>query len=1020
MKHTNFKLNWRASLTCIAFLAIGLFANAQKSTITGIVKDAETGEPILGANILEKGTTNGTITNFDGQFTLTVSPNATLVVKYVGYIAIEMAVGSKTNLIIQMKENAIAISEVMVIGYGTVKKNDATGSVTAIKPDKMNKGLTTNAQDMMMGKIAGVSVISKGGAPGESANIRIRGGASLNASNDPLIVVDGLALDNKGVGGSPNPLSAINPNDIESFTVLKDASATAIYGSRASNGVIIITTKKGEKGAKPRISYDTNLSLSTLRNKYEVMNADQFRTLVDTLYKDKPEILSRMGSAKTDWQSHIYQNAISHDHNINVMGGLKNMPYRGSFGYTNQNGIIKTSNYERFTGSISLSPTFFDNHLNVNINAKGLASNSQYVDAGSVVGSASSYDPTQPVTSTDAIYQDNFSGYYQWTMKDKGIVYRNSLAGNNPVSILNQRSDKAKSKNFIGNVEVDYKVHFLPELRLHLNLGYDVAEGNQVLHVDSLSGSDTHHGRTGWEKKTKYNKLLSFYSQYAKEFKNQKFDVMGGYEYQEFFDDRYNAYQGLESNISTTLPDGTTHIGGYNYTADKEINLYRLLSFFGRANYSLKNKYLATASLRADATSHFANGKKWGLFPAAALAWRMSEEDFIKEIDVIDDLKLKIGYGATGQQDLGGRNDYYTPVYQVSLTGAGYPIGENNTYIQTYKPSPYNPLITWEKTTTYNGGIDFSLLKSRLSGSFDYYYRVTTDLINEIDAPGLQNFSNKVWSNIGSLNNMGVELSLLGRIIETKDLKWELNYNVSHNRNKITELTIQNGKNAIIPVGGISAGTGNNVQAYTVGQPANIFYVYQQVFDANNKPIEGEYVDRSGPDGIPDGIINDDDRYFHKKPTADLLMGLASKLTYKNFDFSFTLRASIGNYMYNDVDARSAQIGVTSIYSSSGDGFLSNKPISVYETNFTKNATNYYLSDYYIQNASFVRCDNISFGYSFNNLFRVLKTGRIYATVQNPFVITKYKGLDPEVFDGIDRNIYPRPTISMIGLSLNF
>lgn len=999
---------------------ISVLLNAQQISVTGVVKDATTGDPIIGANILEKGTTNGTITNFDGQFVLSVSSKSTLVVKYVGYTPVEIAVNGKTNLVIQMKEDAIAIGEVMVIGYGTVKKNDATGSVTAIKPDKMNKGLTTNAQDMMMGKIAGVSVISNGGAPGGSATIRIRGGASLNASNDPLIVVDGLALDNKGVGGAPNALSAINPNDIESFTVLKDASATAIYGSRASNGVIIITTKKGEKGTKPRVSYDANMSVSTARTKYEVLSADQFRTLVDTLYKDKPEILGKLGTSKTDWQSLIYQNAISHDHNVNIMGGLKNMPYRASFGYTNQDGIIKTSNFERYTGSLNLSPSFFDNHLKVNVNAKGLISNSQYVDAGSVVGSASSYDPTQPVTSTDAIYQDNFSGYFQWTMKDAGKVYRNSLAGNNPVSILNQRSDKAESKNFIGNVDVDYKVHFLPELRLHLNLGYDVAEGNQVLHVDSLSGSDTHHGRTGWEKKTKYNKLLSFYSQYAKEYDNQKFDVMGGYEYQEFFDDRFNEYQGLESDLSTTLPDGTTHIGGYNYIADKEINLYRLLSFFGRANYSLNDKYLVTASLRADATSHFANGQKWGLFPAAALAWKLSEEDFIKEIDVIDDLKVKLGYGATGQQDLGGRNDYYTPVYQVSLNGASYPVGDNNIYIQTYKPSPYNPLITWEKTTTYNAGVDFSLFRSRLSGAFDYYYRVTTDLINEIDAPGGQNFSNKVWSNIGSLNNMGVELSLIGRIIETKDLKWELNYNVSHNRNKITELTISNGKNAIIPVGGISAGTGNNVQAFTVGQPANIFYVYQQVYDANNKPIEGEYVDRSGPDGTPDGIINDDDRYFYKKPSADVLMGLASKLTYKDFDFSFTLRASIGNYMYNDVDARSAQIGETSIYSSSGDGFFSNKPVSVYETNFTKNATNYYLSDYYIQNASFVRCDNISLGYSFKNLFKVLKTGRIYATVQNPFVITKYKGLDPEVFDGIDRSIYPRPMISMIGLSLNF
>lgn len=1020
MKDTNIKLNARLLASVFAFIISCGMLWAQQVSVKGIVKDASTGEPILGANILEKGTTNGTITNFDGEFAFTASPNSTLVIKYVGYVTQEIAVSNQRNFVIQLKEDAIAIGEVVVIGYGSVKKNDATGSITAIKPDKMNKGLTTNAQDMMMGKIAGVNVVSSGGAPGGSATIRIRGGASLNASNDPLIVVDGLALDNKGVGGAPNALSAINPNDIESFTVLKDASATAIYGSRASNGVIIITTKKGEKGAKPRISYDANVSISTPRNKYNVMSADQFRTLADTLYKGKPDILSKLGTSNTDWQSHIYQNAISHDHNVNIMGGLKNMPYRASFGYTNQDGIIKTSNFERYTGSINVSPSFFDNHLKVNVNAKGLVSNSRYVDAGSVVGSAVSFDPTQSIRSSEPVYQDNFSGYFQWTMKENGKYYRNSLAGKNPVAEINQRADAANSKNFIGNIELDYKVHFLPDLRLHVNLGYDRAIGNQELHVDSLSGIDTHHGRRGWEKKTKYNKVLSAYGQYAKEIGKQNFDVMGGYEYQEFFDDRFNQYQGLESNLTTTLPNGSTNIGGYNFTADSEINLYRLISFFGRANYSLSSKYLATVSLRGDASSHFAKGHQWGLFPAAALAWRLSEENFIKDIRAIDDLKLKLGYGVTGQQDLRGYNDYYASVYQISLNGAGYPIGPNNTYIQTYKPSVYNPLITWEKTSTYNAGIDFSLLKSRLTGSFDYYYRYTTDLINEIDAAGGQNFSNKVISNIGSLENSGVELSLIGRIIETKNLKWELNYNISYNRNKITELTIVKGKNGIVSVGGISSGTGNNVQAHSVGHAANSFYVYEQVYDANNKPIEGEFVDRSGPDGTPDGVINDDDRYFHKKPSADFLMGLSSKLTYKDFDFSFTLRASLGNYMYNDVDARSAQIGETSLFSSSGDGFFSNKPVSVYETNFTQNAENYFLSDYYIQNASFLRCDNVSIGYSFKNLFKAIKNGRIYATVQNPFLLTSYKGLDPEVFDGIDRNIYPRPTISMIGISLNF
>ncbi len=1033
MKYTHFKLKLRSIVAILLMFLISSGVNAQKTSVSGIVKDAGNGEPILGANVFEKGTSNGTITNFDGQFTLSVASNATLVIKYVGYQAIEMPVAGKKNLVIQLKEDAIALGEVVAIGYGVVRKNDATGSITAIKPDKINKGLNTNAQDMITGKIAGVNVVSEGGAPGGNSKIRIRGGASLNASNDPLIVVDGLALDNKGIGGAPNGLGGINPNDIESFTVLKDASATAIYGSRASNGVIIITTKRGEKGTKPRISYDANVSVSTIQKKYEVMNATQFRTLVDTLYKGKPEILTKLGTEDTDWQSLIYQNAISHDHNINVMGGLKNMPYRGSFGYTNQDGIIKTSNFERFTGSFNLSPTFFQDHLKVNINAKGMIANSRYVDAGDVVGSAVGFDPTQPVTSTGSTYVDNFGGYYQWTMKDKGIIYRNSLAGKNPVAYLEQRQDKANSKDFIGNVEFDYKLHFFPDLRIHLNLGYEGMEGNQTLLIDSLSGSDTHHGRKGWEKKTKYNELLSFYTQYVKEIDKHRFDIMGGYEWQEFYDDKFNEYEGLETNLSTILPNGTTHIGGYNFIPDQQIFKFRLISFFGRANYVFNNKYLATVSFRADATSHFATGKKWGYFPAGALAWKLSEEDFMKDIDAISDFKFKLGFGSTGQQDLGDKNDYFTPVYQISQTGASYPIGDNNTYVQTYKPSAYNPIITWEKTTTYNAGIDYGFFKSLLTGSLDYYYRLTTDLINEVDAPGGQNFSNRIWSNIGSLSNSGIEFSINAKVFDNKNFKWEIGYNVTHNENKITELTIVNGKNGIIQVGGISSGIGNNIQAYTVGQPANVFYVYKQKYDANGKPIEaGALKDKNNPslgkyttldmfeDLTPNGIINDDDRHFYKKPTGDVTMGFTSKIIYKNIDLSFTLRASIGNYMYNDVDARSAQIGETSIYSSSGDGFLSNKPVSVYETNFTQNATNIYLSDYYIQNASFVRCDNISLGYSFKNLFKVISSGRIFATVQNPFVITGYKGLDPEVFDGIDRKVYPRPIISLLGVSLNF
>ena len=1013
MKYNHFKVKLRAFLAVFAMFVFGVTANAQQISVSGVVKDAANGEPILGASILEKGTTKGIITNLDGQFTISVPSNATLVVKYLGYLSVEVPVSGKKNLVIQLKENSIALGEVVAIGYGVVKKNDATGSITAIKPDKINKGLTTNAQDMITGKIAGVNVTSGGGTPGGGATIRIRGGSSLNATNDPLIVVDGLALDNKGVGGVANPLSMINPNDIESFTVLKDASATAIYGSRASNGVIIITTKKGEKGSKPHVSYDGNFSVSSIKKTFSVMNADQFRAFADTLYKGQTATLAKLGTSNTDWQSLIYQNALSHDHNINVTGGLKNMPYRFSLGYTNQNGIIKTSNFERFTGSFNLSPSLLDDHLKINIAAKGMLVGNRYADGG-VVGSAASMDPTQPVTSDNPIYINNFGGYYQPTTTTGGVIWANSLATKNPVATLNQKKDVSNARDFIGNAEFDYKVHFLPELRLHLNLGLETSDGMQTLYIDSLSGSDTHHGRQGWEKKTKYNESLTYYMQYSKEVDKHRFDIMAGYEWQEFYNDVNNAYEGLETNIVD--PNGTGHIGGYNYQPYTTRSKERLVSFLGRANYAFNDRYLATFSLREDGSSHFSPENRWSLFPAAALAWKANEESFLKDVREISELKVKLGYGVTGQQDLGGLNSYYIPIYSKSLTGATYPVGDNNTYVTTYRLDPINPKLRWEQTTTYNVGVDYSLFKSRVTGSVDYYYRVTKDLLNLVDVPSGSNNSYRVWSNIGSLRNSGVEFSINVKPVVTKDLTWELGYNFTYNQNKITELTVTNGKNSIINVGNVSSGTGNTIQAFSVGQPAYVFYPYQQKYDSiTHKPLEGQYVDRNG-----DGKINDDDRYFYKKPFADVTMGLTSKLLYKNFDFSFTLRTSLGNYMYNDVDARSAYVGSNGVFSSSGDGFFSNKPTSALETNFTKNATNYYLSDYYIQDASFLRCDNITIGYSFKKLFNVISNGRIYGTVQNPFIITSYKGMDPEVFQGLDKTIYPRPMITVLGLSLSF
>jgi len=1010
MKYTNFKLKLRACLAVLVLFVFAAAVNAQQTSISGIVKDAGNGEPILGANVLVKGTTNGTITNFNGEFTLSVPSDATLVIRFVGYLPVEIAVAGKKNIVVELKEDVVMLGEVVAIGYGTVKKNDVTGSVTAIKPDKMNRGLTTNAQDMMTGKIAGVSVISKSGAPGAGADIRIRGGSSLSASNDPLIVIDGLAMDNDGIKGVSNFLSTINPNDIESFTILKDASATAIYGSRASNGVIIINTKRGVKDSKPRISYDGNVSVSNVTKKLDVLTGDEFRAYVGTLYADQPDVLAKLGTANTDWQSQIYRTAISHDHNINITGGFKNLPYRVSAGYTNQEGVVKTSNFERYTGAISLNPSLFDDHLKINLNAKGMFVKNRYIDGG-VVGNASSMDPTQPVTSNEAVYQDEFGGYFQWYNTDvkDGVTTNsfNSLASRNPVALLNQRKETSDANDFIGSAEFDYKFHFLPELRAHLNLGMESSNGQQDLYVMKTAATDHPYGRSGWDKQDKTNKSLNYYMQYAKELGNHNFDLMAGYEWQHFARNGSHDWQGLEKNILNPL---TNELEGYNRDRIKTKTESYLVSFFGRVNYSYANKYLLTATLRQDGTSRFSSDNRWGLFPAAALAWKINEESFLKDKGTFSDLKLRVGYGVTGQQNI-NQGDYpYIPVYTINQSGAYYPIG--GEYLTTYRPDAYNSSLKWEETTTWNAGLDMGIMNNRITGSLDYYFRETKDLLNIVDVPAGTNFSNRVISNIGSLQNQGVEFAVNAKAISNKDCTWDINYNITYNNNKITKLTTGSSENYIVALGGIGSGTGNNVQAHSVGYPAKSYYVYEQVYDNAGKAIEGLFVDRNG-----DGVINDDDRYFYHNPAADIMMGISSKIVYKNFDLGISLRASFGNYVYNDVDAARANVGTSGVWSTSK--FFSNRPVSALNTNFV-GKTNYYFSDYYVQNASFLRCDNITMGYSFKNLFKVISSGRIYATVQNPFVITNYEGLDPEISEGIDNNIYPRPMVSMIGISLNF
>ena len=982
------------------FLSVGAFA--QQIAIKGLVKDI-TGEPVIGANVLVKGTTNGTITDFDGNFQLSANKGDIIVISFIGFTTQELP--ATTDLMnVVLRDDTEMLSEVVVIGYGVAKKNDLTGSVTAMKPDEMNKGLVTNAQDMMQGKIAGVNVTSASGTPGAGAQIRIRGGSSLNASNDPLIVIDGLAMDNSGVQGLSNPLSMVNPNDIETFTVLKDASATAIYGSRGSNGVIIITTKKGKSGSKPTVNYSGNVSVSTKKKTIEVMDANEFRQFVTNMYGEGSAAVNTLGTANTDWQSEIYRAAVSTDHNVTLSGGLKNMPYRATIGYTNQQGILKTSKFERLTASLNLSPSLLEDHLKINLNAKGMIAKTRYANT-SAVNAAVWMDPTQDIYDSRDQYK-NFGGYFQWTSNGAALndpnwpLTYNTLATKNPVALLDQQDDNATSKTFIGNAEFDYKVHGFEDLRLHMNLGADYSTGKQTTIISPYSSTNHYYGYDGWTETDKYNLLFTSYAQYMKDFNEaHHFDIMGGYEWQHFHREGMSNGWGYYRDTHNEKPgQKTEHNANNNPWATENY----LVSFFGRANYSLLDRYMLTATVRYDGSSRFK--EHWSLFPSFAFGWRMKEEAFLKDVDALSDLKLRLGYGQTGQQDL-DRDYYYFASYNVNTAvDSYYPLVGNG---QLNRPDAYNNELTWETTTTYNAGLDFGFWNGRLTGNIDWYYRETTDLLNKVSVAAGSNFRNEIWSNIGSLKNTGIEMALNWKAISNNDWLWDLGFNLTYNENEITELV----EGDYQLTGDISSGTGNQCQAHAVGHPAGSFYVYQQVYDNNGMPIEGAVVDRNG-----DGTITTSDKYLYKSPNAPWTAGFTSKLMYKNWDFSFSLRASFDNYVFNDLEAGASNISSSQVLAQSG--YLSNRPLNVLGKAWQ--TYDWVLSDYFVQNGSFLKCDNITLGYSFDQLFGAKIGGRVYATASNVFTITNYKGIDPEVAGGIDNSLYPRPFTALVGLSLNF
>ena len=1031
MKQVKFKLPLRA-LTLAGGLLLTVSSFAQTNAIKGHVKDAS-GEPVMGATITVNGKAVG-ITDMDGNFSVDAAPGTNLTFTYLGMTP--QTVKAANNMSITLQDDSKALNEVVVIGYGVAKKSDLTGSVTAIKPDSKNKGVVVNAQDMLTGKVAGVNITSNDGTPGGGAKIRVRGGSSLNASNDPLIVIDGLAMDNDGVKGLSNLLSVVNPQDIESFSVLKDASATAIYGSRGSNGVIIITTKKGRKGQKPTVSYSGSVTISEKKNTVDVLSADEFRANVERLYGKDSEAYSALGTANTNWQDLIYRTAISHDHNITVSGAAKSLPYRVSVGYTDQQGIVKTSDFKRATASLNLNPSFFQDHLTLNLNAKGMYARTLYTD-GSVVSSAVRMDPTQdPYNFTSEYHKNqlrdkdgnslldqtlkNYGGYFQWSKKAEygdntwPFTYDSTTQMPNPLSLLDQGSQIAHSRSFIGSADIDYKVHGFEDLRLHATLGADISKGRQSQSFAPSCTNALYYGSYGGEEILKRNLSLSAYAQYYKDFnKIHHFDIMAGYEWQHFWRSKNNDYVGYypDTNNDASLR-GTER----PHTPYSEKSESYLVSFFGRANYTLLDRYFLTATVRDDGSSRFK--EHWAWFPSFAFAWKANEEAFLKNANWLSDLKLRLGYGKTGQQ-AGDIGDYeWIPSYTISTgTNGFYPVTGNG---ELYRPNNYRPDLKWETTATYNVGLDWGIMDQRLSGSVDWYYRKTTDLLNYAPLSSMAGYKNQAWQNIGSLKNTGVEAAITWRAIQTKDWFWTMTYNFTYNKNEITDLNgvSENGAPVVNTKIKVGDGSGAYLQANQVGYAMNSYYVYQQVYDKNGKPIENCVVDRNG-----DGKINESDKYLYKSPAAPVTMGFSSRLEYKNWDFGFSLRASIGNYVYNNVEQSMSNMNTGEWFSNSLK-YFSNRLKSTVERNWQTYEITSKLSDYYVKNASFLKCDNITLGYSFNNLFKTSGwhglSGRAYASASNVFTITNYDGLDPEVGDGNDNNLYPRPFSVVVGLSLNF
>lgn len=962
---------------------------AQTRTIKGEVTDAQNGEALIGATVMVEGEKGGTVTDFDGNFSLQVSSSAKKIkVSYIGYI--DKILSISDNMKVKLESDSKALADVVVIGYGTARKSDLTGSVATVKSKDFNKGLVSSPEQLINGKVSGVQIMSNSGSASAGSTIRVRGGASLNASNDPLIVLDGVPLEQGGISGnSSNFLSMINPSDIESMTVLKDASSTAIYGSRASNGVIIITTKKGQQGAV-KVNFNTTNSLQTRAQMVDMLSRDEFVNVINQFGTDNQKSL--LGTANTDWNDEVYRTAFGTDNNLSVSGSIdKWLPFRVSVGYYNQSGLVRKDNVERWTGNVVLTPSFFQDHLKLTINAKGTLNNNSFNNGGAV-WAAATFNPTIPVYSGN----DKYGGYNEALDAD-GVPVNAGVR--NPRGLVDQYDSKSKVSRFIGSMDVDYKVHFLPDLKLHATVGADYAKGDGTVYVpayaaqsynkdESLGGSDYKYGPQKNE-----NRLLTLYANYAKYFEDIKsnVDLTAGYDYQYWKSTTplYYTKSAAGTNLSTVKASDYRHV---------------MLSYYGRINYSFDGKYLLTATVRRDASSRFSKDTRWGTFPSVALGWTLTEEPWLKNQKVLSNLKLRASYGVTGQQE-GIGNYNYLPVYTYSVTGAEAFI--NGQYINTYRPEAYVSDLKWETTTSWNFGLDFGFLNGRIGGAIDFYTRKTKDLLASVPTAAGTNFSKTILTNVGNVDSKGIEISLNATPIQTKDWEWNLSYNFTWQNMKVKNLSLTKGGSQT------NVKVGPSIDAYqfqvlSEGYEPYMFYVYHQLYDSKTgKPIEGAYADLNN-----DGEINESDLYRYHSPAPKYIMGLSTSLRYKQLTLGMSFRANIDNYVYNGMGMSTGAFETVSYNNSQ----LNNLNTSFLKTGFK---TRQYLSDYYVENASFLKLDNLSLSYNVGKINKWASL-TVSAMVQNVFTITGYSGTDPEVPNGMDNSFYPRPRTYSVSLGLQF